>query len=101
MIVMKISPFPTCCGAYNIHDFGDTEVTTGRNTAIDYDIVRNTLIRYDMNYTSAAFKIIILNNQQMGYSDVLKECGYSPITTGYNENHLSILTMFVKIGKKK
>lgn len=73
--MLKVTPYPCCCTAFNISNFGGTDVSAGYTAEYDYDALllklKDIIKRYGM-YALVA----ITNDEQAGAIKVLTECGF-------------------------
>lgn len=94
---MRTTPFPLCCGAVNLSDFGGTHVTAGKAAVTPEDKLKADLQQAIDDHGGKSFIIAILNDDQKEqYEAVFKSKGFKLVTSGFNANHYSDCHLFVR-----
>lgn len=93
---MIVKPFPLCCGAYILTDFGNTDESMGTSSRLSTSSVLSFISQAIKDYYRSAFLIAILNEEQ---HDVLgstfEEAGFERVTEGYTPNYSYDLHLYV------
>lgn len=95
---MKTRPFPLCCGAVILTDFGHTDESMGDNRATSLTSLKSDIERALTNHKGDAFICAILNEQQVkALHSLFSELGFVTGAKGFTSGYGYILTMYIKI----
>ena len=93
---MIVKPFPLCCGAFIINDFGNTNESMGTEDIVPEKDVAAFLETAKKRYGGAAFLIAILNEQQKdALGKTFEKAGFSLVQDGLTSSYGYNLSMFV------
>ena len=93
---MRITPFPSCCGAYVICELGYTSCTVGDKIGLPKEDIKLRLKHWIKIYKGNAFLITILNEEQKQViGQVFLDCGFKEVSQGYSLGHHHTLTTYI------
>lgn len=89
--MLKVTPYPCCCTAFNISNFGGTDVSAGYKPSYDYDALLARLQKIIQDYGRYAL-VAITNDEQTVAIKALEKCGFegSPWMEKNQHNHTRI-----------
>lgn len=99
--MLKMFPFPGCCGGYVIHNFGYTDCTGGDADEPHLDGMEKDLQALIQQKEGRAFLTITLNTEQREvYKKILYRNGFRLKGHGYNKPHNSIIYFYIRFNQK-